>query len=113
MYGDSIYPWRPYLRSRNGAPAGQLLIDDHAMSSVRELIEHGFGAADQLWPWLSDPSSLRLMSGFPVQSIYFCKMYFTNLYLCLYHGLTTDRTGVQPPSLASYVGGVAEIARRV
>ena len=98
------------FRSRWGAVAGPRRVEDQAMSSARELIEHGFALADALWPWMSDASSMKVGSGMPLQEIYFCKMYFTNLYLCLNHGLTTTRTGVKPPALESYVRGDLHIA---
>jgi hypothetical protein len=106
LYGDSIYPWRPGLRSRHGAPVGDLHKQDVAMSSCRQLIENGFGLADTEFPYLSTPSSMKIMSGMPIKELYFCKMYLTNLLLCLYEGQTSLRFACSPPALEDYVAGV-------
>jgi hypothetical protein len=71
MYGDSIYPLRQHLRSRHGAAAGILKLEDQAMSSGRQSIENGFGLADSLFPVFSNPRRIKLMSGMPVRDIYF------------------------------------------
>jgi hypothetical protein len=103
LYGDSIYPWRQYLRSRHGAPVGPLHVEDMAMSSCRQLIENGFGLADILFPYLSNPSAIKLMRGFPVRELYFSKMLFANFYIMLNHGQTSARFGLQPPELEVYM----------
>ena len=94
LYGDSIYPWRTHLRSRHGAPAGPLHREDKAMSSCRQLIENGFGLMDIFWLYLTNKQ--KLMAGFPVKEIFFCKALFTNIYLLFYEGQTSTRFSCLP-----------------
>jgi hypothetical protein len=103
MYGDSIYPIRQHLRSRNAALVGPLLLVDKAMSACRVSIENNFGFADGLFPYLCHEKNVKLMSGMPVADILFCKALFTNMYTCLYGNLNSARFECQAPSLESYM----------
>ena len=103
LYGDSIYPLRTHLRSKHGAVAGPLKLEEDSMNSCRVSIENGFSLADQLFPFLSWPSNIKLMSGTPVREIYLCKYLFTNMYSCLYGNQSSGRFALNPPTLESYM----------
>jgi hypothetical protein len=105
MYGDSIYVWMSHLRSRHGPGSTPLqLAEDRAMSSAREAVEHNFGEADQLFPYISHHKNLKILSGQPIGAIYFTKMLFRNLYVCLYGNKTSERFDCPYPSMEHYMG---------
>jgi hypothetical protein len=103
MYGDSIYPLRLHLRSRRGSVCGPMKLQDDAMSCCRVSIENAFGLADDLFPFLSWPRNIKLMSGLPVAELYFCKILFTNMYSCLYGNTSSRRFNCNPPELEVYM----------
>ena len=106
MYGDSIFPWRTCLRSRYNASIFDPRKDwkddvDAAMSSVRELVEHHYGEADQMWPFMAYEKKLKI-SNMPLKAIYTSKMFLRNCYVCLYGNKTSERFNCQPPILEDY-----------
>jgi hypothetical protein len=104
MYGDSIYPFMSHLRSRHGPnnATPQQRSEDLALSSCRETIEHSYGEASQLFPYLNYHEKLKI-SNQPVGAIYFTKLLFRNMYNCLYHNNTSKRFRCPPPTLEAYM----------
>lgn len=108
LYGDSAYPWMEHLRSRHNADAAhprkaELDDEDKAMASVREYIEWEYGEEDQFFPFSKAKERLKLNSSMPLMELYFCRVLLRNCYNCLYHGKTSLRFGVAPPSLEDYI----------
>jgi hypothetical protein len=105
IYGDSIYVWMTHLRSRHGnggTPREQA--EDKALSSCRQLIEHNYGESDQLFPYLTYKHNLKILAGTPLGSIYFTKLLFRNLYVCLYGNKTWERMHhPRKPTLEEYM----------
>jgi hypothetical protein len=106
MYGDSIFPWRTCLRSRYHAsvadPAKAWKDDvDSAMSSGRQCVEHHYGEADQLWPFMAFHKKL-IIKNMDLASLYTAKMLLRNFYVCLYGNKTSERFGCKPPELEVY-----------
>ena len=106
MYGDSIFPWRDCLRARmNASPADPMKTwkdcVDFAMSSSRQLVEHHYGEADQLWPFMTYDKKMKI-GNMDLGALYTCKTLFRNFYTCLYENKTSDRFKCRPPILEEY-----------
>jgi hypothetical protein len=104
VYGDSIYVWMTHVRSRHGdGGTPQQLSEDRALSSCREAIEHNYGEADQLFPYMSYKPNLKVASNQPLGDIYFTKLLFRNLYVCLYGNKTSARFKTERPYMEDYM----------
>ena len=104
-YGDSIYVWSQYIRSRNNAPAGhphklQLDNEDKGMNSGRESIEHHFGEGSMLFPFTT--TKMKIKQNMPLYEIYFNRVLLRNFYMCFYHGKTSKRFNCEPPTPEEY-----------
>ena len=105
-YGDSIFPWRPHLRSKHGASAADVNKAykddvDEAMSSVRMLIENHFAQADALFPFMSYSRKLNI-SNMNLGAMYTCKVILRNMHVMVTENLTSDRMNVEPPELEDW-----------
>ena len=106
MYGDSIFPNRPYLSSRINASSlcanrEQYRRQDIAMSSCRIAVEWEYGEVDQLFKFSENKNNLKLLNG-GVEDIYFAHVLLRNCYVCLYENKISQVFNCPPPSLEKY-----------
>lgn len=106
MYGDSIFPNGPHLKSRHHAQLGNpnkdwLDIEDNAMSSARMAVEHHYGESDQFFPMTK--CKLKLKISQQSFNLYYSRVLLRNMYVCLYHNKTSLRFNCPPPSLDEYM----------
>lgn len=107
MYGDSIFPWRTHLRARHNAPAGDADkrkkdIIDRAMSSGRQMVEHHYGEAGNLFPFMRYKYKIKIQK-MNLKGLYIGKMLLRNMYVCLYGNKTSKRFECTPPVLEAYM----------
>ena len=76
-----------------------------AGETVRECIEWDYGEEDQFFPFTCLKGRLKCNSKMPLMELYFCRVLLRNCYNCLYHGKTSARFDVVPPSLEEYARG--------
>lgn len=98
-FGDSMYPKLSHIRPKSGAAQ-----QDKPMNIARIAIEHHYGEAKQLFPFMSNPSKVKILSGMPLNKLYFSVMLLRNCYCCLYGNKTSKRFNCQPPELEEYLG---------
>ena len=108
LYGDSIYIWRPHVRSRQHAQAGhpnkqQLDNEDGAMNACRESAEWHYGEGQQHFPFTVAKETNKIMAGVPLRKIYFTRVLLMNLYVCLYHNKTSKYFDCDPPTPEEYM----------
>ena len=72
------------------------------MSACRELIEHNYGEADELFPFMTYKKKLKILANQPLGAIYMSKLLFRNMYVCLYNK-TGDRFNCAAPYLEDYM----------
>ena len=97
MYGDSIYPHSELIESESDDRA-----KNRAMSSLREGAEH-HGENYLLRPFIHRMDKIKICAGMPLVELYFCQVFFRNIYTCMYYNKTSDRLKCYPPSFENYL----------
>ncbi|KAK7106300.1 uncharacterized protein [Littorina saxatilis] len=106
IYGDPAYPQRPHLYrpflGHNLTPQQQQFNTD--MSSVRQVVEFGFGKVVENWAFLDYKKNLKLFLS-PVGKLYHVGAILTNCLTCMYpaHGGLVNYFEIDPPSIDEYL----------
>lgn len=103
-HGDAIYPQMSHIGSKhvgNLTPIQQS--ENKANNSAREAIENNYGQGHELFPYLNYKQNLKLRNGSPISEIYFTKLLFRNMHVCLYENVTSSRFKCPTPTLEHYM----------
>lgn len=107
IYADAGYWISLVLQAAYHRAKGFLAADKRAlnrvMSTVRILVEWGFGRVLALWPYFSFTPGQQL-GRVPVAKMYVTAVLLTNAHCCLYGNQTSEAFGLSPPSLEDYFG---------
>ena len=96
---------RTYHQAAPNAPLEEWeFLENCGMKSVREFVEHGYAALENVMGITADPKQWYLMASKPyVVDMYIACVFFYNCYVCCFGNQCSNRLECIPPSLEEYL----------